>query len=602
MFKFLMLSIVCSVNFISVFAGTYYVNSTNGHDYNNGTSPTTAWETISQVNSKIADNTIVSGDSVLFRTDREWNEEMLEVDVVASSGSRLTIGAYNPTYPNTIDDSNKPIIDVRGMIDQDYNDWILYSGNVYVMSLASDPYRLWIDSTEGFEAQDTGNISTTIAEMTSFYNFFYDAVNDNLYVYSTSNLSSSGVSISLKGLTIESCIKLNGAKYVIVENIICRGGNFSAIQLECSSYNEVKDCIVNYSKGGIYVIGNPTDWVESNYNKIYSNIVDGGGDFPNYKYECYNFGDGIRLLDGASYNNVYQNNVSNWGHAGISAGCYSYEDYTNNCSYNKIYENDITSPDMAYMRGLAVGGFTGKCVENKVMRNYIYNTTIRSQIDGQGTMFYCNVIDGVRNDRAPDTKKMISQGILISGLGGTDFDATDIIIANNTILNCEEAGLTIAGSTTYSSKTCNGNVGNKSDLIIANNLIYNCGSDSALGLDDVGLAIMDSETIYNNNYYNNNVYNDYSGSTVYVYFYKDTSYYAGTFKSNCDGDNGNVAGTHYRHDPDLDTDWLPGASQTNCIDVGWQLIDNYITFFKDFDGDTIDSGTVFDVGAQDQGL
>ena len=54
-------------------AGTvYYIDATNGNDSNNGTSPTTAWNTISKVNSSI----FIPGDSIKFKCGEEWREQL----------------------------------------------------------------------------------------------------------------------------------------------------------------------------------------------------------------------------------------------------------------------------------------------------------------------------------------------------------------------------------------------------------------------------------------------------------------------------------------------------------------------------------------------
>ena len=69
-------------------AQTYYV-SNSGSDSNNGTSPSTPWQTISKVNS----TTRLPGDTVLFLAGGTWDEE-LNVTVAGTSGHLITYGSY----------------------------------------------------------------------------------------------------------------------------------------------------------------------------------------------------------------------------------------------------------------------------------------------------------------------------------------------------------------------------------------------------------------------------------------------------------------------------------------------------------------------------
>jgi|GEM_PF-1889813 len=79
---------------ISVSATTYYVDSTGGNDGNNGNSTSTAWSTISKVNSEMGN--FKAGDSILFRRGRTFGgSESLDITCSGSYAfGYITFGAY----------------------------------------------------------------------------------------------------------------------------------------------------------------------------------------------------------------------------------------------------------------------------------------------------------------------------------------------------------------------------------------------------------------------------------------------------------------------------------------------------------------------------
>lgn len=78
-------------------AATYYVDATNGTDYNNGLSPSTSWKTIAKVNS----SGFQPGDYILFKRGEIWREQLV-VPSAGSFGKPITFGAYEI--------GNKPIV------------------------------------------------------------------------------------------------------------------------------------------------------------------------------------------------------------------------------------------------------------------------------------------------------------------------------------------------------------------------------------------------------------------------------------------------------------------------------------------------------------
>jgi hypothetical protein len=72
-----------------VLSATYYVDSVNGNDANNGTSQNSAWATIAKVNSK----TLNAGDTVLLKRGSSWNTS-LDIHNSGTASAPIIVGAY----------------------------------------------------------------------------------------------------------------------------------------------------------------------------------------------------------------------------------------------------------------------------------------------------------------------------------------------------------------------------------------------------------------------------------------------------------------------------------------------------------------------------
>lgn len=104
---------------------TYYVDSTNGNDTNAGTSPFSAWKTISKVNN----HEFKPGDSILFKRGEMWRECL----ILCNSGSiknPITIGAYGS--------GNKPLI-LGSNSKNDIEDWLNLENNLWATVKKSYP-------------------------------------------------------------------------------------------------------------------------------------------------------------------------------------------------------------------------------------------------------------------------------------------------------------------------------------------------------------------------------------------------------------------------------------------------------------------------------
>ncbi len=95
----------------------YYVDATGGDDGNNGTSPSSAWQTIFRVNN----SEFNPGDSILFKRGEVWRERLV-VSSSGDSGNYITFGAYGT--------GNKPLI--LGSVERnETSDWYEEEANIW---------------------------------------------------------------------------------------------------------------------------------------------------------------------------------------------------------------------------------------------------------------------------------------------------------------------------------------------------------------------------------------------------------------------------------------------------------------------------------------
>lgn len=109
-------------------ATTYYV-SIAGNDANNGTSTSTAWQTIARVNQAV----LSPGDEVLFERGGVFRGEVVW-DETGAPGLPITYGAYGASVDN-------PIISGSRLV----TNWSNYSGNIYRAAVGQQVDRVYVN-------------------------------------------------------------------------------------------------------------------------------------------------------------------------------------------------------------------------------------------------------------------------------------------------------------------------------------------------------------------------------------------------------------------------------------------------------------------------
>ncbi|MGD0745980.1 MAG: hypothetical protein ABSA45_12575, partial [Verrucomicrobiota bacterium] len=143
-------------------AGTiYYVDSIAGNDSGSGTSPSTAWKTLTQVSQA----TLVSGDSVLFNSGCIWREPSGQT---FPFNAGVTYGAYGS--------GDHPQFEGATLI----TNWSLCNGNIYsaATTMADDSqFMVW-------EGTMKGTRKTTLAGVANPGDFYLNQPSNTLYYIS----------------------------------------------------------------------------------------------------------------------------------------------------------------------------------------------------------------------------------------------------------------------------------------------------------------------------------------------------------------------------------------------------------------------------------
>lgn len=154
---------------VPVFATTYYVSSSMGSDSNNGTSSSSAWQTIAHVNAQ----TFQPGDSILFKRGDVWNES-LATPSSGTAGNPITFDAYGTgAAPN-----------LTGYYAVPASAWVHVSGNAWKGPLPSTYSTINFCM---FGSVWGEKVAASTTNLTSQWNFYF--ANGYVYVYATENPS-----------------------------------------------------------------------------------------------------------------------------------------------------------------------------------------------------------------------------------------------------------------------------------------------------------------------------------------------------------------------------------------------------------------------------
>ena len=374
---------------------TFYVDSVNGSDSNNGTSTTSAWQSLN----KVSGHTFHAGDHILLKAGSKWTGQQL-----APKGSGAT---GNPIYIDMYGSGNKPLIAAGGaknnavyFFNQQYWD----VSNLEVTNTASSlgDYRgvyvlgqdagvlnhfyfhsmnvhnvtgrvLWIKGNGIDAAKKTGGIVFQIQTTTKVKSKFNDILVEN----STFTNNSFGSIIIKQASNWWSRTSSTDSNWYPNSNIVIRGNhlNHTSDANACDTIflagasNGLIDSNVSVGAGTSAIEMEYADSMTVQHNEVSGVVVKAGGSDSNaidpdlgttnitvqYNYLHDNntgmllFGDNFGLNYVIRYN-IFQNNKKRVLDIGNKIGPVYF--------YNNTIYNNKTQPELVYFR--SANNLTGK--------------------------------------------------------------------------------------------------------------------------------------------------------------------------------------------------------------------------------------------------
>lgn len=181
----------------------FYVDSTAGNDNNNGTSDSSAWRSLSKVNS----HRFAPGDTILLRRGSEWREQLN----LSSSGA--------PNLPITIDaygGGELPLISGADLVDP--ASWAQENSgaNIWQTPTAAQPNVVLFDGAKGHKQQSLSQLAAPL-------DWFWDS--KTLYVFSPGNPATSYTSPGVEKGVRPIGVNLTGLSYITLRHIAVSGAN-----------------------------------------------------------------------------------------------------------------------------------------------------------------------------------------------------------------------------------------------------------------------------------------------------------------------------------------------------------------------------------------
>jgi len=437
-------------------ATTYYLDYTNGSNANDGLSPATAWKDLF----KIRAANPAPGDIFLFKRGERWEGLQFYVTASGTAAQPIVYGAYgDPGEPPPVISCLAPV-----SMSDDPMKWTESSPNIWTLSVANSPGRLFLDGVEHLRASTLSDVGISDSQGAFGY-WFYDAAGGLLYLYATQNPAVAYGEITGSSI-FNSALVLN-AHHMVFENLDLQGGAGAALSINGGSHIEVQQCrLGRFANSGIAVIDANVDGNSQASSHIVHIVVNNNVFDSNFTFffglgSERGCGDGIKLFYGAHDCIVSNNIFINWAHNAVELlankaadpGVYN----------NRIFDNYITAPDIPYAHPFGMDGLANKCRQNEIFRNFVTDCRTASQMNGNDNWIHHNIIVGMRNS---PSKEQPTAYAFILGIYGTGLVSENNRFDHNLIIDTDEAGFLIRGY---------GFSGQVQGHSIRNNIIYETG-------------------------------------------------------------------------------------------------------------------------------
>ena len=463
------------------YATDYYISSSSGNDNNNGISPSTPWQTLA----KVQNSNFLPGDRILLKKGDIWNETF-KINSNGTISLPIIVRSYGA--------GNNPIIDVTEI--HTNLTWTSLGNNIWsTADVSYNPKRLIIDGVEVLDAAYGREIElgTNIPDLVQWY---YDNDTNILKIYSTDSPSNHNLKFSSKPWALN----LSNDHNISIENIEFIGGYVYCIAISsCSGIKLTNLKVGKYAGSGLLMGAYKVNGV--NFQLCNNVIIDNCNIDTDYTFDYSQVGtasgvsnrgprEGV-LFRGTINCELKNSIVKNYCHANINifapaterGGPQLDERVVQNC---EIYNNTITSPDIAYGGRIAIDGY---CSENEIYNNLFVDISVQNQFNGFNNHIHHNIFKDIKNTPL----KPYTTGNAI-GLQGYYIATYGNVFENNLMINCESNGIFISGNNSYGDVTNN---------IFRNNIIYNCGTAD----NNIGIRVATDFNSYSNhgNIFQNNL-------------------------------------------------------------------------------------------------
>ncbi len=420
---------------LSAWAGvTYYVSNSNpaASDSNNGTSDSTPWLTINKVNT----STFNPGDQILFNKGCTWREQLI-VPSSGSAGNPITFGSYGT--------GTNPVISGLGNNGAALSGFRVYSGNVWQIPLATQPYALIISTLPGAAALTPSPPVAGVSDVNAAGSWLW--ASNVLYVYSAGTPDGTILAPAISPL-----VELNAKSYITLNGLTISGGNAPAWNSgiidgtrAASNYINITNCAVNQNCGcGISL-------AQSSYDVLDSNVI------------TYNYGEGVQFYLNNGYTSTQNTFSNNLLHDNAGPAFYTCSDAAvDQLTYFSIYGNTSYNNSS--------GLYPGEMSYSNIYNNVLYgNTNKTGEVYGIGIACsnYNNVYNNIIHDNG--NKGIDLYGDTTPRCGQSNGNQ----FYNNIIYNqscCECTGITLGGM--------NGGLNNN---LISYNILFNNFHNIAVG-------------------------------------------------------------------------------------------------------------------------
>lgn len=436
--KTLRVALIIALTFTSIhFSQTiYYVSSSSGSDSNSGTSESSPWQSLEKVNS----TEFVPGDRILFKRGDMWRGS-ITVRNSGTQSNRIVFGSYG--------NGARPVIALFNKITEASNptNWILYSQNIWrcqVSGVDEETVRLFRDSNY----VEFGARATELSRLDNIDNWFYSS--GYLYVYS--EINPAGTYYTAWQIGTPYTVKLVSVNFITFQDLDIRGG-YQCFYIRQSNNIYITDSKIGMGANGYGIIAHYSD-----YGIISNSIIDSYWRVrQNHNEEPSTSQSNGITLAGSNYWEIYNNQIIDWHHSGISIQGYFRTENPYASNYNKIFDNYFTARDIVYGRAFEVfaeGGQLGYASYNHFFRNRINNCPTRTQIGGDNNYVYFNIFDSTLIQ--PGRDYSIADAFRVEGSGFSPVNKKNYIF-NNTIFHADGYGIWITNN----------------EHFVANNLIVN---------------------------------------------------------------------------------------------------------------------------------